>query len=65
MTHNTDNKQANYDGFTLLYFLANVYVDGKHLKNIKEIDIQQCLPISSIVETASWHETDEEWGEHE
>ena len=34
-------KQVNLIN-TVLYFLANVNVDGKHLKQIKEIDIQQC-----------------------
>ena len=40
------------------YFLANVNVDGKHLKLIKEINTQQCLRI----ETAFWLVVDKEVG---
>ena len=35
---------------------ANVDVDGKHLRQIKETDIQQCVPI----ETEFWLVADEE-----
>ena len=41
------------------YFLGNVNVDGKHLRQIKEIDIQQRLPI----ETTFWLVADEEVGQ--
>ena len=44
----------------LLYvFLANVNFDGKHFKQIKEIDIQQCL----LIETAFRFVADEEIGQ--
>ena len=42
----------------ITYFLANVNVDGKHLRQTKEIDIQQCVPIK----TAFWLVADEEIG---
>ena len=42
-------------------FLANVNADGKHLRRIKKIDIQQCLSCLPI-KTAFWLVANDEMG---
>jgi len=51
--------EGRFEGFCL----ANVNVNGKHLRQIKKISNSAYR--SSIVETAFWKAACEEWGENE
>ena len=45
----------------IFFFLPHVHVDGKHLRQIKKIDIQQILPIEKTI----WSVAHEEIGQPE